>query len=269
MRGLRAYPAAGPLGIAAFTPLWLMYYNWFGIRWKAVEEAHQRLGPVVRISPNHLSFTDPGAYKDIYGHKAKIVKDVFYSNMAGDTPNMADVVDVADHARKRKYLANIFSPRNIQTFEPRVQKCVFDLLSALKTKSQGHKVADTDSFPAYEDGSFDVRPWLNMFTYDVISSLIWSDSFGFLARGNDICVAESETGKQKTVRAMETFQVGLWFNVFCAHLPLFAYKALRLATCWSVLTQAADDFGNVRPENSRFSVVHTRPISSISLSFQG
>ncbi|KAG7292844.1 hypothetical protein NEMBOFW57_002889 [Staphylotrichum longicolle] len=28
---------------------------------------HDRLGPVVRIAPNHLSFTDPRAWRDIYG----------------------------------------------------------------------------------------------------------------------------------------------------------------------------------------------------------
>ena len=61
-----------------------------------------------------------------------------------------------------------------------------------------------------------------------------------------MCDVESKEGKQKTVHAMETFHVGLWFNVFCTHLP--TYKAIRLATCQSFWTQAAEDFDNVRPE---------------------
>lgn len=245
-KGLRKYPAAGPCGMAAFTPLWLLYYSWYGERWKAVQNAHEKLGTVVRISPNHLSFTDPVAYKDIYGHKANIDKDIFYSNMAGDTPNMADTTDRADHARKRKYFAAIFSAKNVGALEPRVKACVQKLLSCLRCKAEGEKVAETDRFTTRKDGSFDVRPWLNMFTYDAISSMMWSDSFGFLDTGDDRCIAETSSGETKEVHAMQTFQTGVWFSVFCAHLPPFAYKALRFLTSKSILTQSAEDFGNVR-----------------------
>ncbi|THC94257.1 hypothetical protein EYZ11_006266 [Aspergillus tanneri] len=244
-KGVRKYPAAGPCGIAAFTPLWLMYYNWYGTRWKAVQNAHEKLGTVVRISPNHLSFTDPAAYKDIYGQKANIVKDIFYSNMAGNTPNMADATDRADHARKRKYFAAIFSAKNVGTLEPRVKTCVQKILNCLGHKAKGEKVAVTDRFDTRKDGSFDVRPWFNMFTYDAISSMMWSESFGFLDKGDDLCIAELPSGETKEVHAMETFQTGVWFSVFCAHLPLFAYNIFRLLTSMSKLTRSAEDFGNI------------------------
>lgn len=244
-KGLRKYPAAGPLGVAAITPLWLMYYSYFGIRWKAVEQAHKKHGTIVRISPNHLSFSEPTSYKEIYGHGSNIIKDVFYSHQAGDTPNMADTTDRADHARKRKYLASIFSTKNVATFEPRVREVTAKLISALGMKAQGRKVAETDRFHLRSDGSFDVRPWLNMYTYDVISSLMWSESFGFLDRGDDCCLAQSPNGREKQVHAMETFQWGVWYSVFCAHLPLWAFTALRCLTRSYKGTVAAEDFGNV------------------------
>ncbi|KAI8241090.1 hypothetical protein K4K55_012908 [Colletotrichum sp. SAR 10_96] len=189
-----------------------MYHNFYGIRWKAVEKAHKQHGTVVRISPNHLSFSDPISYKDIYGHQSSIIKDVFYSNMAGDTPNMADTTDRADHVRKRKYLAAIFSAKNISTFEPRIQEVTHKLVRCITTKSQGLKVAETDRFPALANGSFDVRPWLNMYTYDVISYLMWSNSFGFLDKGDDSCIAESVKGAKKEVHVMQTFQWGVWYS---------------------------------------------------------
>ncbi|EXL60719.1 hypothetical protein FOCG_00012 [Fusarium oxysporum f. sp. radicis-lycopersici 26381] len=245
VKGLRKYPAAGPFGIAAITPLWLMYYNYYGIRWTAVERAHKKHGTIVRISPNHLSFSEPTSYKDIYGHKSSIIKDVFYSHMAGDTPNMADTTDRADHGRKRKYLAAIFSAKNVATFEPRIQEVTTKLIKALNKKARGEKVAETDTFPARSDGSFDVRPWLNMYTYDVISALMWSESFGFLDKGNDSCFAQSVDGEKKEVQAMDSFQWGVWYSVFCAHLPLWAYTALRYMTSSYKGTIAADDFGNI------------------------
>lgn len=243
-KGLRKYPTAGPCGIAAITPLWITYYSWRGIRWTEIEKAHQRLGTVVRISPNHLSFTDPAAYKDIYGHKSNIVKDHFYSNMAGDTPSMADAVDRGVHGKKRKYFASIFSAKNVGMLEPRVKSCVEKLLRCLKLKAQGQKVADTDRFETREDGSFDARPWFNMFTYDAISSIMWSNSFGFLDKGDDTCIAESSDGEKKEVHAMESFQTSVWFSVFSAHLPLFMYNAIQSLASKSKIGRACANFGN-------------------------
>ena len=65
---LRKIPAAGAGGVAAVTNLWLMYQCRHGRRYKAVDEAHKRLGKVVRIQPNHVSIADPDAIQIIYGH---------------------------------------------------------------------------------------------------------------------------------------------------------------------------------------------------------
>ena len=62
---LRNVPAPFP---ASFTNLWLMYQCRRGRRYKAVDEAHKRLGKVVRIQPNHISIADPDAIQIIYGH---------------------------------------------------------------------------------------------------------------------------------------------------------------------------------------------------------
>jgi hypothetical protein len=35
-------------------------------------------GPVVRIQPNHLSFSSPAAHNEIYGFKSKFGKGEFY-----------------------------------------------------------------------------------------------------------------------------------------------------------------------------------------------
>lgn len=222
-----------------------MYYNWFGIRFKAVDAAHRCLGPVVRISPNHLSFGAATSFKEIYGHKAKIVKDVFYSNLAGDTPNMADEVIPHQHARKRKYLAAIFAAKNVNTFEPRIQEMTVKLLDCLKIKAQGGKVAAMDAYTSRPDGTFDVRPWFNMFTFDVISYLLWSESFGFLDRGNDLTTAETEQGQKTTMNAMDSFQKTVWFSVWCAHLPPWAYTAVQTLTKASKYSKAGDDFTNM------------------------
>jgi len=68
---LRNIPAPFP---AAFSNLWLMHQCRRGRRYQAVDDAHKRLGPVVRIQPNHISIADPDAIQIIYGHGNGLTK---------------------------------------------------------------------------------------------------------------------------------------------------------------------------------------------------
>lgn len=58
-------PAPWP---AQFSNLWLMSVVRRGNRYKVVDEMHQKLGPLVRIQPNHVSVADETAIATIYGH---------------------------------------------------------------------------------------------------------------------------------------------------------------------------------------------------------
>lgn len=62
---LRRIP--GPF-LARFTNAWLFLQARRRKRFIAVDDAHRRYGPVVRIAPNHVSIVDPDAVNMIYGH---------------------------------------------------------------------------------------------------------------------------------------------------------------------------------------------------------
>src|SRR3569833_336025 len=53
---------------AQFTNLWLLLACRRGKRYLVVVEVHRKLGPVVRIQPNHISIADDEAIQAIYGH---------------------------------------------------------------------------------------------------------------------------------------------------------------------------------------------------------
>lgn len=203
-----------------------MYHNWRGQKFIAVNEAHRALGEVVRIGPNTISFSSVQAYKDIYGHGSQVVKDVFYDNQAGGNPSMADTSSRELHSRKRKNLSFVFSSKQVTTMEPRVMDVVDKLLRAVKVKAQGGKVAPTDRFDVV-DGALDIRPWLNMFTYDAISSMFFSKSFNFLDRGDDDCMAQDPKGGIQQVHAMQTFHTGARFSVLLGHLSAFWYNLIK------------------------------------------
>ncbi|OIW31920.1 cytochrome P450 [Coniochaeta ligniaria NRRL 30616] len=222
-KGLRKYPAPS---IAAFTPLWQMYHNWKGLKFLAVDRVHRELGDVVRLGPNHVSFSSPRSFRDIYGHGTSIIKDTFYDNQAGGNPNMADATNKATHREKRKNLAFVFSPKQITATEPRVMRIVEKLVRDIKIKAQGGMVSDTDRFPV-KDGVFDLRPWLNMFSYDAITDIFWSQSYGFLDRGNDDCMAEAADGTLRKVSAMHTFHTNTGFSVLVGHLSPFWFDLVK------------------------------------------
>ncbi|KAH9838095.1 Cytochrome-P450 [Teratosphaeria destructans] len=226
-KALRQLPSASPL--APFTTLWLVYHNWHGRRYLAVEEAHRKHGSAIRISPNQVSFSSPQAYKDIYGHGVPILKDIFYDNLAGDTPAMADSTNKEIHSAKRRTLAGIFAAKNITAMEPKAQNATRDLLHAIEMKAHGKPVSPADMYPIsnVSTGEFDLRPWLNMFSFDAFSDILWSLPFGFLKRGTDECLALGLDQKTTSVRAMQTFQTGVHFNTLCAQFAPALYSLLR------------------------------------------
>lgn len=203
-----------------------MYHSWIGDQYLAIHAAHQRLGPVVRIAPNHISFTDHAAYRDIYGHGAPVVKDQFYANVADGNPSMAQATDKATHGAKRRNLAHVFSAKEIPAMEPRVMEATGRLCEALVVKARGGRVGPKDEYEV-RDGVFDLRPWLNMLTYDAITSMFFSQGYDFLVRGNDLCPSRGADATTKSVHAMDSFHSAGRFNTALGQLSYDFYKLGR------------------------------------------
>jgi hypothetical protein len=71
-RSLREIPAPSPL--AACSKFWLLYQARRGRRSLKVHEAHERLGTLVRLQPNHVSIASIEAIPIIYGHGSGFLK---------------------------------------------------------------------------------------------------------------------------------------------------------------------------------------------------
>ncbi|KAK6384723.1 hypothetical protein LTS17_002286 [Exophiala oligosperma] len=75
---------------------------------------HDKYGPVVRVSPNELSFNTSGAWNDIYGHRPghkNFHKSPIHVGAVDPLPN-ASTLTMADddtHARQRRALSHAFS----------------------------------------------------------------------------------------------------------------------------------------------------------------
>jgi cytochrome P450 len=119
---LRSFP--GPL-LSRATPFAFAFQLVSGVQYLETQKLHERYGPVVRIGPKHLSFTDPRAWKDIYGHRvgadsSEAVEmpktDTF--NRSIEMPTSILNADREEHQRTRRALAHGFSDGSMRQQEP-------------------------------------------------------------------------------------------------------------------------------------------------------
>ncbi|PYI36088.1 cytochrome P450 [Aspergillus indologenus CBS 114.80] len=76
----------GP-AIAAASPLWAMHARYSGKLLPKLRDLHEKYGPVVRISPNELSFASPRARDEIY-------KDEYTKGFTPTQNNVSFAIDV-------------------------------------------------------------------------------------------------------------------------------------------------------------------------------
>ncbi|KAM0328787.1 hypothetical protein ACHAQA_005201 [Verticillium albo-atrum] len=176
---LRHYP--GPLLQRASKIPWYLHYIG-GTAAHHTQSLHERYGPVVRIGPHHLSFTDPQAYKDIYGHRIGAAADapenpkatMFY-HLSRRIPHNIISSNLEDHRGLRRSLAHGFSDKAMREQEPIIGRYVDLLLLRLHGQCTS-KGEDGKS----SSGVVDIKEYYNWTTFDAIGDLVFGESFGCL-----------------------------------------------------------------------------------------
>lgn len=191
-KGLRRYPCLHPL--AGITNLVFVREALKGFRSKTLLEKH-RVHPVIRTGPNSLSYGTVGAIKDIYGHGTKCLKGEFYETLSGTHFHLADVVDRAEHARKRKVLSAAYALKNLENWEYKVADKTERFIRAADRACTKPPPLDGSAGPDSADPTtFDYRAWTNFFTLDAIADIGLSERLGFLDQGHDLAEAERMDG---------------------------------------------------------------------------
>lgn len=156
---LRNYPGPKLMAMSTIPVYW---YRVRGHGTKIVASLHDEYGPVVRLSPTELSFNDPQAWKDIYGHRSHGKKS-FQKDPVQLGPDMAGVdgiirADDANHARQRRTFAHAFSDKALKAQEPLIARYVQMLMQAIQSQNDddARGKADIDAVKMYNFTTFDV-----------------------------------------------------------------------------------------------------------------
>lgn len=135
-------------------------------------DLHRKYGPIVRIAPDHLAVDGAIGWPQIFQHrpgKAEWLKQPGWY-FPGDTQSLIGG-DHENHKRLRRQLNHAFSTESMYEQEPIVQKYMDLLLTQLSKKSAA-------------GDAFDIVPWFNFLTFDIIGDLTFADTFHNLDGGD-------------------------------------------------------------------------------------
>ncbi len=142
---------------------------------------------MVRLAPSHLSFTDPRAWRDIYGALPRtttsssgngsvsgwwppeLPKSRIFTAATDDQPDSIQGAAFHEHSVLRRALAPGFS--DARALELVVQRYVGLLLRRMHERCDG------------KGAVLDMERWYNWTTFDIVGDLVWGQGFGCLEKG--------------------------------------------------------------------------------------
>lgn len=138
-----------------------------------VQKLHEQYGDVVRIAPDQITFTNPEAWKEVYGIRPgqpQRPKDQRHVSVGPNSTPSILRTDDNTHGRYRRSLSHGFSEGSLQKQEPIIKGYIDLLITRLREQTTNH------------DGSamVDMVRWYNFTTFDIIGDLAFGESFGCL-----------------------------------------------------------------------------------------
>ncbi|KAF4969254.1 hypothetical protein FSARC_3507 [Fusarium sarcochroum] len=105
---------------AAFSRLaWAFPHEYNGTVTIDLPKLHERLGPLVRIGPNEVSFYSRDTYETVHKVGSKFKKDprVYGEFVQGGHPALFSLTDPVEHAKRRRIMAQLFSRSKVPQLE--------------------------------------------------------------------------------------------------------------------------------------------------------
>ncbi|KAI3545056.1 hypothetical protein CSPX01_05262 [Colletotrichum filicis] len=236
-----------PLLCKLTSTVWAYHFTKGSIlQWEAKQ--HKKYGQTVRLGPNRLSFIDPRAWKDIYGHKFGDAKpnvknlDRAVKNMPSGRLPMALEPTTAGHATQRKQFNPAFGERAWKEQEPLVQKYVEQLMNRVSA-----------DIAASADGEtvVDIATLYNFMTFDVMGDLTFGEGLGQLETGIEsswvpaVFVMYKLLNKRSVIKAYPLG--GFLFDLF-APKGMLQDSAKHMQHCSNLVAKRLEKGNDGRPD---------------------
>ncbi|QIW99451.1 hypothetical protein AMS68_004969 [Peltaster fructicola] len=183
VRQVHAYNSLKAFGghwSAGWSRIWQLRTQGSGEMHKRFTEINDKYGSTARISPGTLITCDPDLVRTMNAVRSPYTRGVWYSalKLHPDIDNITSHTNESIHADLRSRMAPGYSGKENTQMEKDVDAQLMSLLALLDEKYLAKP----------EEGQFrvlDLARVTNFFTLDVISSIAFGQTFGFLAKDED------------------------------------------------------------------------------------
>ncbi|KXJ89102.1 cytochrome P450 [Microdochium bolleyi] len=172
----------------------------------AVEELHQKYGPVVRIAPGELSFQDARVWHDIMGGgNSDIPKwEGMYGVPKFIPPHIQNTINKDHHRMLRKALSPGFSESSLRAQEPLLQQYITTLINRLSEED----APDNATSGQKRGRVVNLEMWYRFLVLDIICDLALGESLGCLTSDTVhpwISTLQSAGGAMKALVAINMY----------------------------------------------------------------
>ncbi|KAK4555552.1 hypothetical protein LTR86_007305 [Recurvomyces mirabilis] len=213
---------------------------------------HQQYGPLVRIGPHHISFSDASLIPLIYGISTKFWKSDWYRLFDIKTPGGPASTIFSErsedvHRVSKRPIAGAYSMATLRELEPMCDDCS----AIFMRKMEGFAVGG---------GAFDLGAWVHWYAFDVITSITFSNRLGFMEQETDvqgiISAIEGRLFYNSIVGQTPWLHDYLFGNSFVSWLTSFIPAVKALNSSRFIVEFAAQNLR--RYQNKEFNTVELR-----------
>lgn len=160
-----------------------------------------------------------------------------YDGGAGEHRHMADARIKAEHQTKRKMLAHLFAQKTIAGLEPVIN----DTTAVLATQIDNHIASGI---------RMNMRRYLNYYTIDLFSELLYGHTLGCLERGDDMVDAETPEGTIYKVPFIKSLHDATIINTILGmEAPLLPLT--KKIFSWHPYKKSGADYDNIIYHNTK------------------
>jgi cytochrome P450 len=132
------------------------------------------VGPVVRIGPNELDFSDVSAAREIHKVGAGYLKSNWYRKLGYQgSETLFSTTNPRFHAERRRLLSGPISEQNLLRMEPIINQRIYMTIARIEEEIE-------------KTGAADIFKWWTFMATDVIGELSFGESFRMLELGKVI-----------------------------------------------------------------------------------
>lgn len=191
---------------------------------------HKQYGTVVRVGPNHVSFSSANDIPTVYSAYTKFEKSDFYVPFDAKTPQawVPTVFSVrSEHAHRdiKRPIASAYSLTSLLELETLTDDCIRIFLDKLNMKLA------TSSNSSIE---LNLGDWLHYYAFDVITSITFSNRLGFMESESDvqdiIAAIEGRLKYNSTIGQWPALHPFLFGNKIVSHIASFIPPIAKLNT---------------------------------------